>query len=168
MRVRGQIPTVPPTLNFDLAAAQSMPFFDLCDRVWDAVVKARWASNPSKDITNAAEAEFANRLDEPWRISYAIHEMEYDVLSGGFDNFFFNHGDALSEAVVNGLGIIGAQEHQTIFRVAAANQENEDILSKLDSRYYEACRQVDPRELLAEYIRSNFDRYSSPPENAGA
>jgi hypothetical protein len=150
-----------PVLGFDVKAARGMPFFELCDSVWDAVVKACWASNVTKDVDAQFEYALANRLEEHWRISYAVHEMEYDVLSGGFSHYFWSHGDTLNESVLTGLGLIGAFEHQEIFREAVANQSDDEALSKLKlaTRFYHAS--PDPRELLAKYIITNFDRFSS-------
>jgi hypothetical protein len=90
--------------------------------------------------------------------------MEYAVLSGGFNHYFWSHGNALNDRVLTGVGLIGAFEHQEIFREAVANQEDEIALSKLNltTRFYHAS--PDPRELLAKYIITNFDRFS-PPQN---
>ncbi len=157
---------VSPKLDFDAEAATKMQFFERCDHVWDAVVKACWASAPPEEVGAQVEAVLVNRLEEPWRISYAVHEMEYDVLDGGFKSFFWSHGDVLNESVLAGLGLIGASKHQAVFRDAIASQYDEEALSQLSSRYYEACREVGPRELLAKYIVRHFDDFSGKADKA--
>src|SRR5215472_2885752 len=109
---------VTPTLDFDIKAAKEMPFFNLCDHVWNAVVEACWASNSTKDVDAQVEYALANRLEEHWRISYAVHDMEYAVLDGGFKGYFWSHGNALNESVLTGLALIGASEYQAVFREA--------------------------------------------------
>lgn len=156
---------IQPELNLDFETAKATPFFALCDRVWDAVVKASFASNFTTDECEYSESVFSNLLEEPWRIAYAIHAMEYDVLAGGFEKFFHNHASVLNDSVLFGLGLLGATEHQAIFREAIMNKSDESALSTLDGRYFTACRNVDPRELLATYIISNFDRYCRPGAN---
>ncbi len=155
---------VRPTLDFDLETARQLPPFELCDRIWDAVVKACWASNLTKNVGAEMQDRLANGFEEPWRIAYAVHEMEYEVLSGGLKNFFWTHGSVLNDSVLAGLGLIGATEHQALFREAVANPSDEKALSELTRRFYEVCHEVDPRALLAEYIVRNFDEFSARPD----
>lgn len=148
---------VAPRLDFDLPTAEAMPFFDLCDRVWDAVVKASNASNFSTEDCEYTESAFSNLLEEHWRTTYAIHAMEYDVFASGFETFFANHQSVLNESVLTGFGLIGAREQQAIFEEAIANQDDVSALSQLDGRYYEASGNA--RERLAQYIVANFERF---------
>jgi len=158
---RKEFKMVSPRLDLELSAVRAMPFFQVCDRVWDLVVNASYASNFTDPTSNYPESSFAVLLEEPWRIAYAVHAMEYDVLAGGFRQYFDNQGDVLNQSVLSGLRLIGATEHFNIFQDAVSNQEDDAALSALTSRYYDACKLEDPRELLASYIVANFDRYIS-------
>ncbi len=88
--------------------------------------------------------------------------MEYDVLAGGFINFFENHGDGLVAAAAKGLEDIGASKHRSILLEAADHFDDEDeVLRQFGSAFYAACRSDgDPRKMLASYILANFDLFT--------
>jgi hypothetical protein len=152
---------VAPQLHLDLKTASETPFFNLCDTVWDMVVKASYASNFKDDTFNYPESKFALLLPEHWQIAYSIHAMEYDVLAGGFDQFFDNHADVLNPVLEHGLGLIGASVQQRIFLEATQRFESGDSFEGLDNDFYDACRvHSDPRELLAAYIVTNHSKFT--------
>lgn len=152
----------PPQLDLDLQLASDAPFFDLCDKVWNLVVQASSASNFKDDSLNYPESRFALLLPEHWQIAYAVHAMEYDVLSGGFQRFFENHADVLNPVLIYGLGLIGAGAHQRIFQEAARRSEKAESFNGLDREFYDACRvHSDPRELLAAYIVANHSKFTA-------
>ncbi len=150
-----------PRLNIDLQTAAETPFFDLCDKTWNLVVKASDASNFKGNGLCYPESEFALLLPEHWQVAYAIHAMEYDVLAGGFEQFFENHSDVLIPVLDRGLGAINANVHQSIIRDAAKRYRNEESLDDLDEAFYGACRDhSDPREMLAGYIVANHSKFT--------
>lgn len=149
-----------PRIDIDLRTASEAKFFDLCDMVWDLVVQASHASNFRDDDFSYPESKFALLLPRHWQIAYAIHAMEYDVLAGGFSQFFDNHADVLNLVLLEGLGVVGASAHQKIFQEAVARVEVGDSLDGLDRDFYKACRvHSDPRQLLAGFIVINLSKF---------
>jgi hypothetical protein len=86
--------------------------------------------------------------------------MEYDVLSGGFSTFFYNHGEHLITAASSGLMEIGALKHQSILTEAANYMDDNVALRPFDGAFYEACQSDgDPREKLAAYILNHLPQF---------
>jgi hypothetical protein len=141
-----------PRLEFDLATAKAMTSFDLCDAVWSAVQEFL-------DASEGGEVSALKRLAKPWQVGYAVHEVEYNVLSGGFASHHWSHESDLDKFVLSGLDTIGAKEHGKIFKEATLKWGDEKALHQLTQRYYDACKKVDPRELLASYMLENFSAY---------
>ncbi|MBK8040029.1 MAG: DUF4375 domain-containing protein [Verrucomicrobiaceae bacterium] len=156
-------PKVLPLLRLTIDEARALEYFVLCDIAWEAVTSACAESRfVPEDPDARAEDVFIDLLPSHWSTVYAVHEMEYDVLAGGFINFFENHGDGLVAAAAKGLADIGASKHRSILLEAADHFDDEDeVIGPFGSAYYAACRSDgDPREMLASYILANFDLFT--------
>ena len=160
-------PVVHPLLNLSLDQARALDYFELCDKAWSAVGSACSASGfKVPDGVEAREEDlFIEHLPVHWRTAFAVHEMEYDVLSGGFSSFFFNHGEHLVSAASCGLLEIGASKHQSILNEAAKHIDDDESLSPLDAAFYDTCESDgDPREMLAAYIVERLPLFAELPE----
>lgn len=148
-----------PHLKFDLAEAKEQPIFDLCEAVWSAVADACGQTKYGANVE-----PYVYLLPEPWRIAYAVHDLEGYVLGGGFISYFDTHTKLLHQEALNGFSLIGAKKHHEIVRQAFEMQDDEEALRELDSLFYDYSMD-DPRQLLARYIIDHFAAYSKPKQN---
>lgn len=158
------MPIVLPVLTMSADEARALDYFALCDKAWAAVTLACAESQfVPEDADARPEDVFIDLLPSHWSTAFAVHEMEYDLLAGGFINFFENHGDGLVAAAAKGLEDIGALKHRSILLEAADHFDDEDeVLGRFGSAFYAACRSDgDPRKMLASYILANFDLFTA-------
>ncbi len=152
-----------PKLEIEIAQARELPFFNLCELVWSTASEACAKSNYRFRFDHDVEA-FVFLLPEPWRVAYAVHELEGYVLGGGFTSFFDTHSKVLHQDALKGFKAIGASKHLEIVRKALKLRDDEEALGELDSLFFD-CSKDDPRKLLAAYILEHFTAFREPRQS---
>src|SRR3954467_3774673 len=113
-----------PQLLLSDAEISQLDDFALCDKLWGLVVEAYYYDHNLTDLENAScaypESLFAKDLSFHWWVAYAVHAFEYDVLAGGFEEFFCNHAGLTNAETKAALAHIGARDFVPVFADACA------------------------------------------------
>ena len=174
-----------PQLLLSDAEIALLDDFALCDKLWSLVVNAYydhevvdWDSAPC----NYPESLFAKDLSFHWWVAYAVHAFEYDVLAGGFAEFFENHAGLTNADTKAALAHIGAHDFVPVFADACGVCERFSELFRRDpartgeeyvelrdrfsrelspmwDRFWELLQSQDPRSYLATWIRKNLELF---------
>ncbi len=119
------------------------------------------------------------RLNRGQRAIYAMYLADFEVLNGGFSQFWFNSSGAIANELLPAAELVGSAEFAAIFRDAAALWPGGEVprdrvrrdalldtldgskLAELDERYAatQYKRKTTLANVLAPYIRTNASQF---------
>jgi hypothetical protein len=119
------------------------------------------------------------RLNEGQRAVYALYVADFEILNGGFEQFWFNSSGGVANHLLPAAELVGSPEFAAVFRDAAAlwpdgkvprdrakrevllDTIDADKVAELDERYAatQYKRKTALANVLASYIRAHRDQF---------
>lgn len=151
-------------------------------RAADALVILKGAEIPREYCSKRIGPLDFDELTEPQQICYGVNQLNMEVNNGGFSQYFFNTGGNYARETLAGLRAIKATHAAALLeqaiavfgpagpspdrekrqdQLAAFSEEQDRILQKLDSRFFEYLDNLDA--LMSLYAAEHPDHFRASP-----